>query len=284
MSVTRLCFHLQPGVNIIDLAKSMSSHHRTLIRQKQIFTVVGGMVTGSGDNNVIDVSTAPNTWYMRSAVNRIFKAWKNYRHRVFQALPEPSDGLMDAKYADFKLLLNNENSTLVQDAKNLNGDSLSCTEWDYSKLYDETGSYRTFHIVGEHGATKYSALQGWLATTPQILDADPLTASIDGVAGADYLIDFINNLHETDDAIDSKLEEMADDNDQAPFDRNTLYGSDFSAQNNLQPQASLIVSDNFPVQPIAGFQALCGLIQIDVTGSASDCKFYIDVVNKPEAF
>ena len=81
MAVTRLAFKLQDGDNYIDIAKQLSIHHRTLIRQKQTFTVMGGMIVDnvdsdpSGSSASFDVATAPNTWYVRAAVNRGFRAW-----------------------------------------------------------------------------------------------------------------------------------------------------------------------------------------------------------------
>ena len=44
MAATRLAFQLSQGDNYIDLSKALSLHHRTMVRQKQVFTVYGGML------------------------------------------------------------------------------------------------------------------------------------------------------------------------------------------------------------------------------------------------
>ena len=106
MTVTRLAFKLSAGDNYIDLAQCMSLVQRTLIRQKQTFTVLGGQLVDNSTGSY-KIMTAPNTWYVRAAINRGFKAWKDQRHKTL-ANAQLESGVNDkavGKYADYKVTL-----------------------------------------------------------------------------------------------------------------------------------------------------------------------------------
>lgn len=282
MSVTRLAFQLGPGTNQIDLARALSAHQRTLIHQKQIFTVLGGMVVDNPtDNQSVEISTAPNTWYTRTAVNRLFKSWKRYRSKTLSLL---SESVQPSKYSDFKILLNSEPAGSIALPITRNRNALNGGEWIYSSMINEAGTEKFMQIVGGHGITRYSATKGWIQTTaiPQL--SDPVMANIDGIPGPDYELDFLETLHETDDEIDTKTEQIVEDNDEAPFNRLLMYGDDIDEQNDLQTQYFTYVSANNPNQMIPGFKALCGLVQVEFGSGVSQPILYLDVLNTPEDF
>ena len=116
MAVTRLAFQLSDGTNYIDLASQMSIHLRTMVRQKQTFTILGGMIVDNASSDAkYAVSTVPNTWYVRAAINRAFKAWKFSRNKLLsESAAEDATNLTTGKYADFKVYYNSGASSLYR--------------------------------------------------------------------------------------------------------------------------------------------------------------------------
>ena len=299
MAVTRFAFKLADNDNYIDLAKAMSLVQRTMVRQKQIFTVLGGQVVdnvggdGSSATASIKISTAPNFWYVRAAVNRCFKAWKGQRsHTLANA---ELDGVKNAtaKYADFKMSLSGSGSSMLP--AYTGGGSIqpfaTNGDWEHASVTDEAGQERHFKIVGPHTGAYYSATKGWLVTRA-IPDAEAEPDMMDthdgaGVGGSDgvldYKQDFLNIMNDTQDGQPERLTLLYEDNDSAPFGVRDVYGA-VDQSTNLQLQSLAYVSNNNPSQMIPGFQALCGLIKVDVEATATNPILFLDVLNTPEAF
>lgn len=281
MAVTRLLYQLQEGTNILDIARDLSVALRThKIPQKQIFTVLGGMVI---DNPVtsksIELSTAPNTWYMRAAINRGFEHWKKYRHRVLtESGAEPSE------FADFRINLNSAGSASYNVAIATNRNPLGLGEWNYSQIENDSGTAKSFHIVGNHTASRYALMKGWLQTRaiPQL--SEPVMVDLDGNAIYDYKEDFLTLADGTNDNISDQVEDVVEENDSRPYDIYQMYGNNLDDAQNLQSQAFVYVSDNNLQQMIPGFKALCGLIQVHCQEGVTQPLLYLDVSNTPEAF
>lgn len=85
MAIVRLMYKLNAGQNYIDLAQGMSITERRLIHQKQVFTVMGGMIVDDAIDTKVKISTAPNNFYTRNAVTRGFRAWKASRAKALEA-------------------------------------------------------------------------------------------------------------------------------------------------------------------------------------------------------
>lgn len=281
MAVTRLLYQLQEGTNILDIARDLSVALRThKIHQKQVFTVLGGMVIDNpGTSKSIELSTAPNTWYMRSAVNRGFEHWKKYRHTVLT-----DSGAEPSEFADFRINLNNAGSASYNYAIALNRQPLGLGEWNYSVIEDDAGTAKSFHIVGDHTASRYALMKGWLQTRgiPQL--SEPVMVDLDGNLVADYKEDFLTLADGLNDNIADQVEDVVEENDARPYDIYQMYGSNIDHANNLQSQAFVYVSDNNPHQMIPGFKALCGLIQVSCETGVTAPLLYLDIMNTPEAF
>lgn len=293
MAVTRLAFKLTDGDNFIDLAKQLSIHHRTLIRQKQTFTVLGGMIVDNVDGDTqdgttasFDVSTAPNTWYVRAAVNRCFRAWKNMRAKTIEA---NADGGSTAvgKYADFKVYLNNAPDAAYTDAisTGVPGSRLDLEqgEWTYATVNQEDGSAKQFHIVGNHAGPRYAALKGWVETRgiPQDYNG-PIMPDLNGDGTLDYTNDFLVNLYD-DDQDDDREILVFEENDGKPFNINAPYAN-IDNSNALQMQCFGYLSANNTTQMIPGFDALCGLLKIRVDTAASGPIVFLDVESNGRGF
>ena len=288
MAVTRLAFQLQDGDNIIDIAKALSAHHRTLVRQKQIFTVMGGMIVDDpSSGKKVTVSTAPNTWYTRAAVNRSFKAWKDMRSKAL-ANAEATSGT--GQYADFKVLLNNTITSKYRSAvaTGVAGSrpALASSEWSYSKLEDEQANETYIQIIGDHapGSNRYSATLGWIQTRALPEQAgEPSMPDLDGDGTKDYKQDFISNMHDSSDGQLERLELAFEENDNTPFGFTELY-ADTTNSNNTQLQCMTYVSATNPNQMIPGFEALCGLVHVHVESGSTSPILFIDVESRGRKF
>ena len=260
--------------------------HRTLVRQKNVFTIVGGMIV---DNSAatVKVSTAPNFWYTKAAVNRGFRAWKQMRARTLQNAELENSNMAVGKYSDFKVTLNGSTSAL--NPIYTGGGTLTPlpapAEWNHADLRDEAGNEMKLRIVGSTSSPYYGLMDGWIRTraTPDATN-EPTMPDMDGDGTVDYKQDFINNLYDTSDGQPERLELVYEENDSAPFTINELYG-DTDSINNLQLQSLNYLNgvQGKSSDMIPGFKAICGLIRVDVE-NGSDPILFLDVMNTPEGF
>ena len=291
MSVTRFAFKLTDDTSYIDLAQCLSLVQRTMVRQKQVFTVLGGQIIDNSNTQVAaKISTAPNFWYVRASVNRAFKAWKDQRAQTLaNANLDTGVGAKHVgKYADFKVTLNGVGSD-SNVLPHFTGSTAVVPiaeggEWATASVTDEAGSEKHFKIMGNHTATYYSATKGWLVTrTLPDAEYEPDMMDRDGDGTLDYKQDFLNLLNDTDDGQPERLTLLYEDNDNAPFAVRDMYG-DVDASTNLQLQAFAYLNANNPSHMLPGFKALCGLIQVKLDQGHSNPILFLDVLNTPEAF
>lgn len=295
MAVTRLAFQLTAENTYIDLARALSIHMRTMIRQKQVFTVLGGMIVDNASPTAAKyaVSTLPNTWYVKAAINRGFKAWKFSRNKLLEESgAEGATNLVTGKYADFKVLMNEGNASLYKkpivsgtDAGTGLRQIYTDSEWNYATLISEAGAPgKDLHVLGDHTSSRYALLKGWLQSReiPNAL-SEPDMPDLDGDSDPDINTDFIATLHGTQSAQSEKLDLLYDENDRSPFHTLTPLG-DIDNAHNSSLQALGYVSSTNPQSMIPGFKALCGLIHVEVGSEATNPILFLDVMNTPEGF
>lgn len=285
MAIVRLAYKLSEGRNYIDLAKGLSLTERRLIHQKQVFTVMGGMIVDDTTQTKVKISTAPNNFYTRNAVTRGFRAWKASRAKALEATADNASEIV-AKYSDFKVYLD-EGSTTYLNPHSAGSVELNANEWVYSQLTPEQGPAKSFMIVGDgHTGSRYSLAYGWVSTRPRII-RDPSMPDIDGDGTEDVQQDFINTMFQDTAEDQARLTKINESNDNTPFPVEELmttqsaYSS--SEPRNLQLQfISHSGGQNELAASIPGFQALCGLIRIDVTNSSesADPFLILDVETK----
>lgn len=292
MAVVRLAYKLTGNINYIDLAKGLSLFERRLIRQKQVFTVLGGMLVDNkpADEVVgckIKVSTAPNNYYTRNAVTRCFNAWKSMRKRELErSLSDESLPVPTAKYADFKIWLD-QSATGYRNPIDADSHEYGAQEWSQSDLTNEKGTTQEVHIVGPHSTGRYSAVQGWLETRSRPRVTSPEMPDLNSDGTPDVEQDFLVTLYEDLNETSARLEDIAEENNNSPYPLNELITTHqpYSAAqpNNLQLQCIVHSDVNEVNQAVPGFQALCGLIRVDVEGG-SDPILLIDVETKGWSF
>jgi hypothetical protein len=297
MAVSRMRFTFTSnGTYYIDLAKALSIQERRLHRQKQIYTVLGGYMKDQ-DGSTAHFNTAPMTWPVKRSINRGFRMWKK---SIAETLSR-TDGVQSGKWNDFKVYLDNQHGTpkLPVDASgNIMMSSSSAAEWDYSTLTSadpsETGAGVTLdpdsfelQIVGPHsgtgqdegnasGYTRVSLLESWLNSRP--IPA-PTTGDPNFANDADVRADPLNNLFDSGDVDDDRLNIIQGEGDKPPYDLDDMFGNAQASgnSNNLQRMSSVQTSGSNPIGMVMGFQAICGLVQVVVTGSSSAMELVLDV-------
>jgi hypothetical protein len=292
----------------IDLAKDLSIVNRKLIRQKQIFTVMVGMMKDSGGSD-LRFSVAPHTWTTKLAINRAFKQWRKLQSLTYKR----TEGLRAPKWNDFKVYLD-EVHTAGQTLKpSYNSTKLHQDgEWNYSTLvqpklidpdndggleFDDDADSWDLHIVGPHtgsttittdsgktfyqNVTRVGMINSWYHSRPVPVTTAPNNVPAGADPGETIYTDPLSNLFDIHDDDNEMASVIESENDQAPYDYNRVQGA--------EPGELQLVSfcDNSSGEPdivtIPGFQAVCGLIK--VTGTTdTDSILILDVQTEGERF
>jgi len=296
MAVSRMRFTFSGnGTYYIDLAKALSLQERRLHRQKQIYTVLGGYMKDQ-DGSTAHFNTAPMTWPVKRSINRGFRLWKKM---IAQTLSQ-TDGHQSGKWNDFQIYLDNQMGSSPKLPVDASGQAISGGEWDYSTLTtadpSETAAGVTLdpdafdlHIVGPHsgstqnegnvnGWTRISLVQSWVDSRAVITSSHG-EPSIDTAQGNAISADPLNNLFDAADIDDDRLNIINTEGDLPPYDRYEMLGNSAAAgnSNNLQRVSSVQTSGSNPIGMLMGFQALCGLVQVVVSGSSSAMELVLDV-------
>ena len=286
MAVVRLAYKLVSGqANVIDLARGLSLTERRLIHQKQVFTVMGGLLVDNKSpdsitGTLIKMSTAPNNFYTRNAVTRGFRAWKAMRKKMLEA----DSSITTPKYSDFKVLLDNSNTNTYLNPHDAASTEMGDAEWEYSVISPEQGVDKSFMIVGrDHTASRYSLARGWLETRPVPNNVQPERADLNADGVEDVNVDFLATMFQDTTEGTDGLNLIVDENDKHPYKLDELMTTqsafDAAEPRNLQLQYVHHSNVNELSHPVPGFQALCGLIRVDVTGG-SDPILILDVETK----
>ena len=296
MAVTRLRFsgaQESNGLYYIDLARELSKVNRKLHRQKQIYTFLGGYYVDIQGSR-IDFNVAPHTWVTKRAINRGFAIWRKH---IAKAL-EHTEGMTSGKYSDFKVYLNNNHSgSALLAAKDADGNEITGGEWDYSTLISEdpsptgppfaTGDQFELQIVGPHSGSdpdwaRIGLMKSWLDSRPLPIAEDQPNRTVEAKT------DPLNNLFDASDTKDDRIDLVAEEGDQRPYDEDTFFGyfsdSESGGQKNLQRVGSAFTVDtSVALAPVPGFQAICGLVQVNVEATTA-WELVLDVESVGEAF
>lgn len=292
MVATRLKYNLSAGTHYLDLFRDLSEYHRKLHRQKQIATIYGGFIRNNNSASA-KFNVAPLTWQSKAAVNRTFKIW---RKMVSETLKR-QDGLQTGKWNDFKVYLDNVHGSAGEPAEDAAGNRMSNGEWDYSTLtqprlidpdgdggleYDADADQWEVHLVGPHAGaapnfTRIGMIKSWT-------DSRAPTDSSGTPVNILDINDPLSNMFEVEDDDEEKVTIIQGEGDLPPYHRTEPYGIDTGAL------APVSIADNgadpsiTPVgNQVHGFQALCGLVQVVVSGSGTT-EVFLDVESQGESF
>jgi len=282
MAIVRLTYKLNTGLNYIDIAQGASITERRLIHQKQLFTVMGGMLVDNATNTKVRISTAPNNFYTRNAVTRGFRAWKASRAKALEASGD-SASQITAKYADFKVYLDGGASGSYLRPFNADFVEMTGGEWTASSIVPEQGSPKAFQITGDaHSGSRYVLAKGWLETRKSPL-RDPQMPDLNSDGTEDVEVDFLATMFQDTAEDTQRLNLIEGNNDDQPYPltqlSTTMAGYSATEPRNLQLQFIHHSSANELSHAVPGFQALCGLIRVDVA-DGSNPILVIDVETK----
>ena len=281
MAVTRLRFKgTTSGIKYLDLNWALSVQLRRLHRQKVMNTVYGGYFVDSASteqNSRIDINVAPSTWPVKRAINRGFSLWRKMISRTLKDM----EGAGTGSYSDFKVWLDHQQTTgNILYPLDANGNEIGQGEWNMSTLTTEdpdgpggtTPDSYDLMIVGPHKGNdpdwdRIGLLQSWVNSR-----AIPDSAHPD--LPAEFTTDPLNNLFDAGDVQDDRLQIIADENDGAPYDEETMFGNAYGTNrndnaDNLMRVSTSITTTTSPVAVVQGFSALCGLVQIDVQATGA---------------
>ena len=296
MATTRLRYVFPGDGNYyIDIAAGLSLQERKLIRQKQLFTIHGGLYIDA-DGSRMDVNTAPNTWAVRRAINRTFFFWRKSIAQTLQHV----QGMKTGKWNDFKVYLNDSQANSLSPVT-ANGSNLydsNTPEWDYSTLVrqsyidpDNDGGLEldanpdhfevmivgSDHTGGQSGLTRISAVRSWLDTRPTIdLDGEPAPEPAPNTDPLAMM--FAEAAYESE-----RIDYIETEGDNPPYSETVVFGNSNTsndAHNNLQRQCVAWTTANTNrVVPVSGFQALCGLLHVEISGGGNSnaSELIIDV-------
>lgn len=282
----------------LDLASALSIQERKLHRQMSIRTVHGGLVKDTNQNAIVHLNTLPNTWAVRTAIRRGFKLWTKMNRQAMEGMP----GAIRPKYHDWKVFMHQNhyqwwlaNNRMGEHPRDAAASTVLNGEWLPAKYVTEDPDLGALvasglanpnaadinpdqfyaHVVGPHLAgpgngapggdnwTSVGLLKSWLDTRPQQDDDNEPNIQTQ----AELAFDPLANLFDEGDTADELLENLESINDQAPYDSDEPFGGRniVSDQDNLQLQSFAVCSSSNPVVPLAGFQALMGLVQVRLT-------------------
>lgn len=305
MAVSRQRYFIpSAGTYYIDLARSCSLQERRLHRQKQMYTVYGGLYKDA-QGTIIEMNSLPHNWIVKRSINRAFYIW---RKMIAKAL-ENSSTEATGKWNDFKVAMNRGHAQnwatlgapggvlLPVDAADQNI-YVNTPEWEISTMTTDdptedaggvTVSQDQWYnfVVGPHyedaainGHKQFigvGLVQSWLDSRPDPVDATEGEPATGVQIGDPYL-----NFFDAGDSADERLGEINDEGDQPPYDAEYVFGNanaNAGGQFNLQRQSVGHTSTSNPIVTIQGFQCINGLIEIVVQNDpgASGAELILDV-------
>jgi len=300
MVATRLKYNLTEGTHYLDLNRDLSEYHRKLHRQKKVMTVYGGFIRNNASASA-KFNVAPLNWQSKAAVNRGFKLW---RKMISETIKNSGKAVRSGKWNDFKIRLTPViSSSSYKSAVDQAGNPMSAGEWDYSTIsqprlvLDGDGSGLEFdanmdqydlHIVGplsEASPTDRSTvglIDSWYKSRP-IIDGSGSPTEIPDVNEP------LSNLFNIEDDDNEKITILQAEGDQPPYNRDVPYGM-LGGSTSTYALAPVSIADNAAANSITalgssvhGFQALCGLVQVVVSGSGTT-ELFLDVESQGESF
>jgi hypothetical protein len=249
----------------IDLAKDLSAINRRLMRQGRSYHVK--RVTVISSNTVVppeatagrvSLSVAPNSWTARGAWQRGLKTFNLMNKEATHNLTNNIAG----KWADFKIYLSDAHYAVTKLVpKDNGGNDVTYGEWVYSNYISPDGQpahdEMRIHLMGNHngviGQWSSVGLIRSFGNTRATVSAAPL---VPGEASDDPLL----NVFDYGTTVDEVIDQLEFDNDYPPYSQEDYAGG---ATNMPKP---LVVADAtiYDGQAnMAGFEALCGLIEVE---------------------
>lgn len=280
--------------HFIDLAKDLSAINRRLYRQGRHYHVRRVTVSSANTPNVgpvdnpgtggvvnqsarVTLSTSPYSWVSQMAWKRGFEVYKDMNVRAQRNLA----GDISGTWADFKVYLStsHRNGTKLTPIDNGNN-AVQYGEWVYSQYTspDGTTSADSFDacLLGDHVGSAGSRvtvglIKSYGESRATVTSGDP---SVPGDLDSDPLL----NVFDYGTEIDEVLNRLESDNDTPPYDHADYPGDDGNMPKPLVVQDACMSDGSIT---FGGFQAMCGLIEIESKSPVANDTFSILVELAP---
>lgn len=252
----------------IDIARDLSAINRRLYRQGMQYYVQSVEISRADTGiTTCAVLTAGDTWMVHNAWKKGFRLWKSQQDEVEDVMPG-----LQGKWADFKIELDDNSSTLINPVAGDAGTILS-DEWNLSNfVWDDDGTERqpTFCLIGASVvATKIGLVQEYHISRAQV-DNQP-----QGIGEASDSI-YAKSLG-TDEMSDLLVDVVELDNDSAPYDMDEMVGGDTVADAPFTQD--IFLANLFQKGISVGFTAECGLVRLQLTSTTADGSTASDVAH-----
>ncbi len=266
--------------HFIDLAKDLSMVNRRLYRQGRDYHVKKITVISSNTPNLgnrISASVIPGNWVSRQAWKRGFKVWKTMDKNAGENI----SGDILGTWSDFKVYMTNDmrGGTKLVPIDNGNNQYL-IDEWRYTDYVspDGTTSADSFEIymLGNHNGVigawnAVSLVKSYGESRATVQGGDP---NVPSVASDDPLV----NIFDDGTQVDEVLNLMESSNDFPPYSIDDYPGGDANGPKPAVVQDTTIVDGR---AILGGFNALCGLIELETKSSLVSDVFSVLVELAP---
>jgi hypothetical protein len=263
----RVLFYIvPPGESYIDLAKNLSEVNRRFYRQGMSYGIGKIEFSYSGKPGSADVVhltayTAGSTWVVHNAWKKAQAYWLQQQRRARRLI---GAGAKPA-YEDFKVYLDDSQrvgTTLPVIASDAG--AVGVGEWEHSVFHVEAEDHSieeyALHIIGNDiGSTDKGLILAYQNSRATVQAESP-----------DLPTEYSANLYaqladDLDDVAAHVADDMEDENDEPPYDRDDYPGSD---TNSDRPwiQETQAASFGSPNATLDGFVAQCGLIMLNNQG------------------
>ena len=285
--------------HFIDLARDLSRVNRRLYRQgrdyhvKKITVVSRNTICfGNIDIAVTGTSAQQNAgfvsasivhpgWVSQKAWQRGFHTWQTMNHEASHAVGNDIGG----KWSDFKVRLNDDMRTgTVLDPLDNGGNTWDAGEWTYSKYVTPDGTTGddefTAHMIGGHvgaaGArTSVGLIRSYGESRATVSPNSPETPN-------NIKDDPLNNVFDYGTTVDEVLEDYMEDADNPPYDLVNYPGGAGNGQKPSVAQHSTLGTDGKCT--LAGFTAMCGLIELETKSPIADDVYSVLVELAPGSY
>lgn len=266
--------------HFIDLAKDLSMVNRRLYRQGRDYHVKKITVVSSNTPNLgnrISASVIPGNWVSRMAWKRGFKVWRDMDKNASENI----SGNILGTWSDFKVYMTNDmrSGTTLVPIDNGNNQYL-IDEWRYTDFVspDGTTSADSFEIymLGNHNGVigawnAVSLVKSYGESRATVQGGDP---NVPSVASDDPLV----NIFDDGTQVDEVLNLMEASNDFPPYDIAEYPGGELSGPKPAVVQDTTIVDGR---ATLGGFNALCGLIELETKSAEASDTFSVLVELAP---
>ncbi len=263
------------GTVYLDLAKAMSIINRRAMRQGLIYYVASASFS-NGTIAYCQLNTIPDTWAASAAWKRGFQKWSEMNRRA------NDHSNVTPKYHDFKVLMNAAATSTLDPCRGFVGSTttMSADDWVISQFVTEdpylhggsasdtpveahNADQFTAHMLGPHGGSSGAWTSiGLIRSLDDVWRNQPAAGVPELPGEADT--DPIANLFDSADTYDDVRLNMDEDNDEPPYDSNTMIGS----TSNDETTCSAIMRTSAGAGALArapGFPVPLGLIQVTTT-------------------